>query len=108
MVVRHYDPAGALELEVKVDPQQYARGCVAFTVSEAGAVDVLTQQDGTSDWIGIRVLPEIAQQVVLAALSFVNAPFEIIAAALDQEKTTPPPSPIHGCGGIFEEVAVSD
>ncbi len=82
----------------------YGRGCVAVTISADGAVDMVSQQDGTTDWIGVRILSAIADEAVSAALGFLEVPFDILAKLVGIERKLDPPSPIHGCGGVFEEV----
>lgn len=102
------DAEGGLIRQIKLTPDLYGRGCLAFTVSPDGEVEMLAQQDGTTDWIGIRILPAIGAEAVTAALAIVSAPFELIQMALGSVPEVPDPSAIHGCDGIFEEAVVGE
>lgn len=90
---------------VVVDPSFYSRGCLAVDIQGGGEnVSITIQQDGTSDWIVGRAAPGIARDAVVAALAFLNAPFDIVKGLLEIPPTQlPEPSEIHGCGGLFEE-----
>ena len=94
---------GEPSLHVTVDPQQYARGCSSVTITTAGDVEILMQQDGTSDWLGLRILPAIGAEAAGAVMAVVGAPFELIAQAFDLVPEVPAPSAIHGCDGMFAE-----
>lgn len=105
LVIEHYKD-GQLLRKVELDPHFYSRGCASYKVTPAGTVELVVQQDGTSDWIGVRVLPSIAADVVTAALAAVNAPFDIIKALVGVPRPAlPEPSAIHGCEGLFDIVA---
>jgi hypothetical protein len=96
---------GARVQYMEVDPSLYGRGCVAVEVTEGGqTIHVTVQQDGTTDWIVGRALPSAVREGVTAAMAFLNGPFDVIKAALGREPAPPPPpSEIHGCGGLFDD-----
>jgi hypothetical protein len=64
------------------------RGCIAVT-TENGEVAAVVQQDGSSDWSGVRVIPSLAQ---IAGAIFGGA---------REPQPYPSPSDIQGCAGIF-------
>ena len=70
------------------------RGCIAATADGSGAVDVIVQQDGSTDWAGIRALPSLAQ----LALSAVFGSRGGDPVGFDG------PSGIAGCAGLFVDL----
>jgi hypothetical protein len=88
---------------VTVEPAFYGRGCLDIMV-EDDRVTVALQQDGTSDWAGVRIAPLIARDVVAAALGFASAPWEIVQGLLGLRQEAPnDPSGVHGCEGLLED-----
>ena len=78
---------------VKLDQDLGGRGCIAITTNGAGGVDAIVQQDGSSDWGGLRALPAIARTVITA-----------VFGSRDPQggEGFSAPSPIAGCQGLFE------
>ncbi len=68
------------------------RGCMAATWTPEGDFDFVIQQDGSSDWGGIRAIPTLAQVAITAVLGDRRAESE----GMDG------PSDIQGCAGLFE------
>lgn len=66
------------------------RGCIALT-AEDGKVDAIVQQDGSSDWSGIRVIPTLAR-----------AGLAVFFGRLSDSDSFTGPSDIQGCAGLFE------
>ena len=76
------------------------RGCIAAEVDPAtGTVNIVTSQDGTSDWAGVRAIPLLAQTALTTVLG--AAPGETVG--MDG------PSIVGGCDGLFvDELDVSE
>jgi hypothetical protein len=89
---------------VEIRPEAYGRVCYAVTVAPDGTLEIVVAQDGTSDWVGLRILPSILPQIVGALLAVVEAPLEILQAAFGGPGEPPlPPSQGSACSAIFEE-----
>jgi hypothetical protein len=73
------------------------RGCIAIT-TESGEVGAVLQQDGSSDWSGIRVIPSLAR----AALAV------FFGSSGDDNNSYAGPSDIQGCAGLFETYRAED
>lgn len=78
---------------VVVESSLGGRGCLALTFDENGEVDLITQQDASSDWAGVRVIPTLAK-VAITAL------FGDRSSGEGADFTGP--SGIAGCKGLFE------
>ena len=72
------------------------RGCIAIN-TEDGEIGVVLQQDGSSDWSGIRVIPSLAR----AALA-------VFFGRIGEADPNTGPSDIQGCAGLFELGRVPD
>lgn len=83
---------------VTLEQEFRGRGCIAISRPKDGSVDIIVQQDGSSDWAGVRALPVLAQ-VALATL-FGNRDTE-------SEGFTGP-SDVQGCAGLFESTIYED
>lgn len=68
------------------------RGCIAIDVGADGSVGSVLQQDATSDWAGIRVLPTIVKMALTTVLG---------SRDTSDETGFSGPSDIAGCSGIF-------
>ncbi len=76
---------------VSVEQRFGGRGCIAVSRPVDGSVDIIIQQDGSSDWSGVRAIPALVQ-IALATL-FGNRGSEDAGFA--------GPSDIQGCAGLF-------
>ena len=79
---------------VTIKASTFGRGCIAAVVDpETGNVDIVSKQDGTSDWITGRVLPTLGSMALLAlsGLPMIGSTIKL-----------PGPSDISGCVGIFD------
>lgn len=65
------------------------RGCIAVTTM-AGEVDAIVQQDGSSDWSGIRVIPTLARTAMA-----------VFFGRVGEKDPYTGPSDIQGCAGLF-------
>jgi hypothetical protein len=72
------------------------RGCIAIT-TEKGEVSAVVQQDGSSDWSGIRVIPSLARAAVA-----------VFTGRVGEDDPYTGPSDIQGCAGLFETIAPED
>lgn len=90
---------------IEVDPQVYGRGCVALEVDKnGGRLRLAVQQDGTSDWAGVRAAYATAPEIVGAVMQVLSGPFDIIKGVLGfPQKDLPEPSKAKGCAGLFIE-----
>lgn len=70
------------------------RGCIAMSTNDGGGVDVTIQQDGSSDWSGVRALPAI---VKIALTTFFGDREPGGDTGFDG------PSDIQGCAGLFAD-----
>lgn len=97
-------PGGVPKLSsVTISPKAYGRVCYDMQVKTDGTVAVTVAQDGTSDWIGVRVLPSILPEVVGAVMAVIGAPIQMILAALGVDpRPLPGPSSISACSALFE------
>lgn len=88
---------------ITIEPSGWGRVCYDIQISPKGKVAVTVAQDGTSDWIGVRILPSILSESIAAVMAVVGAPMEILLAVLGVPKTPlPEPSPLSACSAIFE------
>ncbi len=72
------------------------RGCIAISTNLKGGIDMVVQQDGSDDWIGLRTLPLM-----------MRAGLSVLFGTRDPAGTTEAndgPSAIQGCAGLFETV----
>lgn len=88
---------------IEMDPELYGRGCIAMEVSDdGGTVKLAIQQDGTSDWAGIRAVYGMAPEIVEAAVQVVSGPMDIFKGVLGlEQRDMQEPSPQRGCAGLF-------
>ena len=86
--VEYIDPNGE---PIKLTQRFGGRGCIAATTHTDGTVDVIVQQDGSSDWAGVRAIPA-ALQIALATL---------FGTRTEDPAEFPGPSDIQGCAGLF-------
>lgn len=77
---------------VTIEHKIGGRGCIAVDVGSDGSVSAVLQQDASSDWAGIRVLPTI-----------VKTALTVLFGSRDGSDDTgfSGPSDISGCDGIF-------
>lgn len=89
---------------VEIRPEAYGRVCYDVRLEPDGTVAVTVAQDGSSDWVGVRMLPSILPQVVSAVMAVAGAPMNALLAALGVEpEPLQAPSPLSACAAIFEE-----
>ncbi len=80
---------------VTIKASTFGRSCIAAVVDpKTGDVDIVSKQDGTSDWITGRVLPTLG---AMALMGLSGIPF------IGDSITIPAPSDIGGCVGIFTD-----
>ncbi len=68
------------------------RGCIA-AVYEQGRLDILIQQDGSSDWATLRTIPILAQTVIATIMGKPPA----------EGESMKDPSNLRGCAGVFAD-----
>jgi hypothetical protein len=90
------------EVRVSLAAKLASRGCIGLDVSPEGAVSLILQQDGTSDWASIRALAAIVPETVAVAMVPVSAPIQALLQGLGDRPEMAPPDPTHGCAGILE------
>ena len=81
---------------VTVEVKMAGRSCIAAEVDPStGKVNIITQQDGTSDWIVGRILPALGSMALMAYSSI-----PLIGDAIEM----PGPDDVAGCQGFFTNV----
>ena len=84
--------------EVTLKQKIGGRGCIALDRDTEGNVEVIVNQDGSSDWAGIRALPIMAQVAITALMG--NRSGESAGFA--------GPSNIGGCDPLFASAGQND
>jgi len=88
---------------ITVEPEGYGRTCIDLRITPRGEVAITVAQDGTSDWIGVRILPTLVSESVGMVMAVLGAPLEALLQALGAKRTPArPPSPLSACSAIFE------
>ena len=77
---------------IVIEQKMGGRGCIAVSTTDEGGVDIIVQQDGSSDWAGIRVLPTIVKTALVTFFGDRESDGVDFAG----------PSDIQGCAGLFE------
>lgn len=76
---------------VTIEGRIGGRGCLAAEIGKDGSINIVIQQDASSDWAGIRAIPTLAE-VAIAAM---------VPGASPKGAEFTGPSDIGGCQGIF-------
>lgn len=69
------------------------RGCIAVSADLKGGVDVIIQQDGSSDWGGVRAIPVLVRAAITA----------VFGNRDPEANNVEGPSDLQGCAGLFVE-----
>ncbi len=85
------DMIDAQKEPVKIMLRAGGRSCLAATIDSAGTIDVIVQQDASSDWLSLRIIPTLVQGAITTFFGKVNPNPDGISG----------PSGIHGCGEIL-------
>ena len=83
---------------ITLEQQLGGRGCIAVNTDKSGGIDVIMQQDASSDWAGVRVIPTLAQAVITAFFGSRDPDGADYSG----------PSSIQGCAGLFSESLEED
>ena len=76
---------------VTVTQELKGRGCISVIVHEDGTLEFVLQQDGSSDWSGLRTIPAMAELGITA----------IVGNRSDGGPSFMGPSEYRGCAGLF-------
>ena len=88
----------AADKPVKLELGFFGRGCIAYEMNEGGKPSLALGQDGSTDWLSLRIIPTLFR----GAVSILFGRVDPNADSLNE------PSGIGGCDSLFTNVPVAD